>query len=229
MCGLGRQLMFGFLLTLLIGVAAVAQLPPPTPLPSEPTSSKDPPSKPVPIPSSPADAREQLKANLSAILGDRSGGLDDGAATERAMLQMKLMELIKRIDARTSGTPIPNPNIAPKPTPVSPTLEGKSIDPIRRGINLFRDNDFGGAQFVFTQIDPNLLSREEIAFSQYMKACCLRRLNKPYEAAIVYRELADAHEDDFITECAIWQLAMINAAKELEGQLEQLRSRTKSR
>jgi hypothetical protein len=96
-------------------------------------------------------------------------------------------------------------------------------------MNNFRDNQFEVALALLTQIDPYSLNREESTFAQYLKACCLRRLNRLNEAAIAYREIADAHEDDFITECAIWQLSMMNAARDLEVQIEQLRSRTKTR
>jgi hypothetical protein len=220
MRGMGRQLAFGVLLTLSIGVGAIAQLPQPIPFPPEPLPSKG--SQP--------GVREQLKADLAALLGDRKDiGADDGAMNERARLQSQLRDLLNRINApRSSPGPAINPTIAPKPAPVYPP-ESKSIDPIREGMNRFRDNDFDVAFAVFRMIDPGPLTREDRAFVQYMKACCLRRLNKPNEAAIIYRELADAHDDDFTTECAIWQLSLIRSAQELETQLEQLRSRTKSR
>jgi len=225
MRGLGRRLAYGVLLTLMIGVGAIAQPPSqPIPYPPEPLPSKA--SQPGLAPG----VRDQLKADLAALLGDRKDiGADDGAMNERARLQAQLRDLINRINSpRSSPGPVITPPIAPKPTLVFPP-ESKSIDPIREGMNRFRDNDFDVALGIFRMIDPGPLTREDRAFVQYMRACCLRRLNKPNEAANIYREVADAHEDEFVTECAIWQLSLIRSAQELETQLEQLRSRTKSR
>jgi hypothetical protein len=225
MRGLSQRLACGVLLTLMVGIAAIAQTPQPIPFPPTPVPSTG--SQPAPAPG----VRDQLKADLSALLGDRKdGGVDDGAATDRARLQGQLLELLKRIDSsRTRPSTGSNPPVVPRPIPVAPSPEGKSIDPIREGMNRFRDNDFDIALGIFRMIDLGPLGREDRAFVQYMRACCLRRLNKPNEAAITYREIADAHEDDFITECAIWQLSLIRTSQELEAQLEQLRSRTKSR
>jgi hypothetical protein len=62
-----------------------------------------------------------------------------------------------------------------------------------------------------------------------MTACCLRRLNRLSEAAVIYREVAEMTEDEFVASCAVSQLALIRTQQELEAQLEQLRSRTKGR
>lgn len=224
MGGLGRRMAFGILLTLLIGVGALAQLPQPIPYPPEPLQNKSPQSTPA------SGVREQLKADLAALLGERKDAImDDGTLNERARLQAQLKELLNRLNApRSAPSTLPSLPVAPKPAPLYPP-DSKSIDPIREGMNRFRDNDFDIALAVFRMIDLGPLTREDRAFVQYMRACCLRRLNKPNEASIVYREVADAHDDDFITECAIWQLSLIRTAQELESQLEQLRARTKSR
>jgi len=222
MRGWCRRLAFALFITLSLGVSAVAQL-------QKPTSSTDPqpPKEPVPAPA----LREQLKADLAALLGDRQDiGLDAGAASERARLQAKLQELLYRINnPRPVTNPVPKLPVAPKPRPETTPYEGKSIDPIREGMNRFRDNDFDIAYSVFRTIDTSSLGMEDHAFVQYMKACCLRRQNKIIEASNIYREVADAHENDFISECAIWQLSLIRTQQELETQIEQIRARTKTR
>jgi hypothetical protein len=220
MRGWGRKLAFGFLLTLFAGVGAVAQLPPSSP---EPLSPKE--TAPA------ARVRDQLKTDLAALLGDKKDVVTaDDVASERARLQAKLQELLYRINnPRPSPSTGPKVPIAPKPRVEGSLSDSKSIDPIREGMNRFRDNDFDIALAVFRMIDPNILGPEDHAFVQYMRACCLRRLNKLNEAANLYREVADAHENDFITECAIWQLSLIRSQQELEAQIEQLRARTKTR
>jgi hypothetical protein len=150
MRGLGRRLVFGVLLTLLVGVGAVAQLPQSVPYPPEPLPRKESQPRPVPAPGE----REQLKAYMAALLGERNdAGIDDGASNERARLKAQLRELLKRIDApRSSPGSGPNPHIAPKPIPVSPSSEDRSVDPnraVREGMNRFRDNDFDVALGVF--------------------------------------------------------------------------------
>jgi hypothetical protein len=225
MNGIFRRLTFGVLLLLLTGVAAVAQLPPIIPLSPEP--GKEPPVRSVPVPA--PTTREQLKADLSALLGDRKElPTEDSLAAERARLQSDLRLLLSRIESR----PVLGPAIVPtppvRPTPISPP-DGQAVNPLRRAMNEYRENNFGISYDVFRYIDVNALAREDRVFVQYMKASCLRRLNRLNEAAVAYREIADAHEDDFFSDCAIWQLSMIRDAQELEGQIEQIRARTKSR
>jgi thioredoxin-like negative regulator of GroEL len=91
--------------------------------------------------------------------------------------------------------------------------------------NLFRAGDIDAAHRAFRLIDQTLLSREDRAFVNYMIACCLRRMNRRSEAAVIYRSVAEAREDEFIAGCAVSQLTLIRTAQELEAQLEQLRAR----
>jgi hypothetical protein len=223
MRGLGRRLAYGLLLTPIIGVVASAQLPQiPPPMP-EPLSGRE--SNLAP------GAREQLQAELAALIGNRKAAApEEGASSERARLQAQLQELLLRLSApRSVPSTGPSVPIAPKPSIVPSSPETKSIDPIREGVNRFRDNEFGVALDVFRLVDQGSLSREDRAFVQYLMACSLRRLNRLNDAAKIYREIADVHEDDFISECAIWQLSMIRTTQELETQLDQLRARSRSR
>lgn len=154
---------------------------------------------------------------------------DDPLALERAKLQGQLQELLKRLNERP-----PAPGYGPVPAmPPGKKFEfpegTRPVDSLRLAMNLFRDNDFDAALRACRLIDPATLSREDRTFVQYMSACCLRRLGKRGEAAVIYREVADAREDEFVAECAVWQLALIRSSQELEAQLEQLRSRPKTR
>jgi hypothetical protein len=223
MGGLGRRLAYGLLLTPIIGVGAAAQLPQNPPTVPEPLSGRE--SNPA------AGAREQLQAELAAMIGNRkAAGLEDGASSERARLQAQLQELLLRLSApRSAPNTGPSVPVAPKPSIIPTNPDTKSIDPIREGVNRFRDNEFGVALDVFRLVDQGSLSREDRAFVQYLMACCLRRLNRLNDAAKIYREVADVHDDDFISECAIWQLSMIRTAQELETQLDLLRARSRSR
>lgn len=167
--------------------------------------------------------------SLSAVAQPPSpkSGTEDTAA-QRAKLMAELRVLLEKANSTpaSGGTSAP---VAPKPKPVDPATVGKSIDAVREGMNQFRDNDFEAARRTFQWIDPNALGREDRAFVRYMLASSLRRLNKTAEAEIVYREVANAGDDEFLANCAIWQLSLIKSEQELQVQLEQLRSRAKSK
>jgi hypothetical protein len=159
---------------------------------------------------------------------DRKVGTDDAAA-ERARLQADLLLLLKRISV--SPTPPSYPPSGPSfPKPKIDSGTGsKSVDAIREGMNYFRDNDFEAARRTFQLIDPTVLGREDRAFVRYMLACSLRRQNRPSEAEAIYREVANSQDDEFYANCAIWQLSLIKSEQDLRVQLEQLRSRAKSK
>lgn len=231
MRGLGRRLAGAVLLSLLAGVGAMAQLPQTPPARPDPLTGKSP---PAPAPTT----REQM-AELALLLAGRNDkdkerekevAAAEDISSERARLQAQLRDLISRLDRPLSSVPPTPPSIVPK-SPSATTIpeNSKPVDSIREGMNWFRDNDFEAARSVFLKIDQTLIPREDRAFVQYMIACCQRRLNKPNEAARLYRDIADAHDDDFIAECAIWQLSLMRTTQELEGQLEQIRSRAKIR
>lgn len=155
--------------------------------------------------------------------------LPDDPAAERARLQSELLLLLKRIS--TSPTPVTpyTPGGAPPPRKVDSAPSGKTIDTIREGMNYFRDNDFDAARRAFQSIDPTSVGREDRVFVRYMLACCLRRLGRTGEAETIYREVANGQEDEFYTDCAIWQLSLMKSEADLRAQLEQLRSRAKSK
>ena len=106
----------------------------------------------------------------------------------------------------------------------------KSVDAIREGMNLFRDNDFEGARRIFQLIDPTGLSREDRAFVRYMLASSLRRQGRFAEAEAIYREVGNNPDDDeFLANAALWQISLIRTEQDFQLQLEQLRARAKSK
>jgi hypothetical protein len=153
------------------------------------------------------------------------GSLDQNA--KRQELQNELLSTLKKLGNRIPPSPVVPP---PKPKwDYPPPSSGKSIDQLREGMNLFRDNYFEAAQRTFYAIEPSTLQPEDRAFAKYMLASSLRRLKKMPEAIAYYQEVANTPDDEFLSNCAISQLALIRSNQELEAQLEQLRSRAKTK
>jgi hypothetical protein len=154
---------------------------------------------------------------------------EPSTSAERAKLQAELLLLLKRISA--SAPPVSPPmSVPPSPKTKDDVTGRKSIDAIREGMNLFRDNDFEGARRVFQLIDPTGLSREDRAFVRYMLASSLRRQNRLVEAEVIYREVGNNPDDDeFLANLALWQISLIRTEQDLQLQLEQLRARAKSK
>jgi hypothetical protein len=153
-------------------------------------------------------------------------------AAERAKLQADLLALLKRISA-SPAPPMPYP-VSPMPSPGSKTkvesgVGTKGPDPIREAMNLFRDNDFEGARRTLQLIDPTVLQKEDRVFVRYLTACCLRRQGRAAEAEVIYREVANSGDDEFLESCAKQQLSLMRSEQELQSQLEQLRARAKSK
>ena len=96
-------------------------------------------------------------------------------------------------------------------------------------MNLFRDGDFEAARRTFQLIDTTILPKEDRAFVRYMTASCYRRQAKTPEAETIYREVANSGDDEFLASYATQQLYLIGSERELQTQLEQLRSRAKSK
>ncbi len=201
----GRNVAFGLVLAGLLAAGSAAQQPLPVPAPK---AGDRPAPKVVPDPPAPFPKAAE------------------STATERARLQGQLQELLKRLDERPAGSGLPTtrPPVGPRlPTPVGPP-----VDAVRAAMNYFRDKDYEAALLVARQIDPAGLGREDRAFAQYLTGCCLRKLNRRSEAAVVFREVANAKDDEFLAECAVWQLSLLRSTAEIEAQIEQLRGRPKS-
>lgn len=173
---------------------------------------------------------DKLKADAAALAKERADAAREvgptAAEAERAVLKAQLLDLLKRLGERPAVGPAPK--AGPRPVFEMPDRV-RPADAVRIAENLFRDADYDAALRVLRLTDRTLLSRDDRAFAQYLTACCLRRTNKRAEAAALYREVADAREDDFLAECAVSQLALMRSADELEAQVEQLRRQANPR
>lgn len=166
-------------------------------------------------------------AGAAPPMADPKANGESSTTEQRAKLQAEVLLLLKRLSA--SPPPAPYPSTPPAPKTKYEPSEGVKVNAIKEGMNLFRDNNIEAARRVFQLIDPAALDREDRAFVRYMLACCLRRLGKTSDAEAMYREIANSPDDEFLANCAIWQLSLIRSEQELQLQLEQLRSRAKSK
>jgi hypothetical protein len=164
-------------------------------------------------------------AEAAPPVGEPKGNGELSTSEKRAKLQADLLDLLKRIPAPQATPPMPKPKYEPKYEPGDTT----KVNAIKEGMNQFRDNNFEAARRTFQLIDPATLDREDRAFVRYMLACSLRRLGRTSEAEVIYREVANSPDDEFLASCAVWQLALIRSEQDLQLQLEQLRSRAKSK
>jgi hypothetical protein len=186
--------------------------------------------------------REALAAERDKVLPEAgSPGLGD--SEEMTRLRARVAELLARLNAR--GGParpkapdpvrLPTPPPVEKPTPApaaaaEPFPDGTPpADPFLLAQALFRAADFDGALRTYRKLDQDSLTREDRVMAQFMIACCLRKLGKLEEAASVYREVANAREDEVLTDCALWHLSAIRWRRDMETQLEEIRQRRRSR
>jgi hypothetical protein len=174
----------------------------------------------------------QLREDIAALIGSTKDttSLDETPSTDRARLQGQLDELLKRLNSQPPRGSDPRSPSVPQPpkTKFDPT-DTRPIDNLRLAMNLFRDEDFDAAYRAFSYIQPSQLPPEDRPFVRYMTASCLRRLNRLSEAAVIYREVAEMTEDEFIASSAISQLTLMRTVEELEAQLGQIRARMKDR
>lgn len=213
---------------------------PPIPTPADEPRSLAPPPKLEPKPT--GDAKS-LMEEIGSLAKDRDtlnkSAQPDGGSDERTRLRMQLQDLVKKLETQKKK-PTADPHKSADPHKAAAAtahaaakpdlLDGTNpIDSLRLAVQLFKLGDADQALRAFRLIDPTALSKEDRAFTRYMIACCLRQAGKADEAVKIFREITNAKEDPFLTECALWQLAAIRSVGELETQLEQLRSRRKAR
>ena len=218
---------------LMVGCAVMAQGPE---IPA-PTITKGPAQ--LPAPADEKSALEKLKATRTELKGEREAAAktlepdDTGMDVERREMRKKLEELLKRLDSR-GKLPLPDlkapsrmPALPadPRPPVSAPEAVSAATDALLLAQNLYRAGDYPAALRAFRLIDLTLYAREDKAFIQYMTACCLRRTGKLAEAAVIYRDVADSKDDDFVTECALWQLGSLRWREDMEKQLAQLKQR----
>ncbi len=210
-------------------------LPAPRPLPT------DPPPPDLPLETDQLrKEREALKAERGEISSELRD-LEPTASAEEVQLRVKLAELharLKAYEARPKTMPpterqptTPSKMAPPAPHAETPVLPppgaevGKPGDPFTLAQALFRAGEHAAALQNYRRIDPEGLTPQEKVLIQYMTACCLRKLGKLEEAAALYREVANAREDEVLTDCALWQLNIINGRREMSRTLEELRRR----
>jgi hypothetical protein len=99
------------------------------------------------------------------------------------------------------------------------------VDPIALAQALYRTGDYEGALATYRLINPNTVDRPNRIGIQYMIATCLRKVGKKEEAATLYREVANSHDDNFLADCAKWQLSALEWRRDIEGRLETLRNK----
>lgn len=193
---------------------------------------------PRPLPSTfPPPELTKLKGELEALQKERdktASGEDPADAKRRAdriQLRVQLIDLLKQLQERPVSPPKAAPPAAPPAAPVKPIpseVVGGEGDPIQAALNLYKADDIDAAHRKFKGITLDNLSRDDVAFVQYMTACCLRRLGQYTEAMALYREVAVKKDNSFLAENAVWQISVIKSTMELESQLKDLRPRKNS-
>lgn len=136
-----------------------------------------------------------------------------------------------------SASPSAPPQVAPPAQPAPPSASAKQpdhtanvvtdapVDPLSLAQSLFRACDYTGALNVYRKLEREEQKPEERAALQYMMACCLRKLGKGDEAAMLYREVANSAAGEVLVENAQWYLRVMKDRHQLETELEELRQR----
>lgn len=178
------------------------------------------------------EALDKLKAEREKLLKELDPNREkvapsaDVLTTERARLRQEISELLKRLEEQKTNPP-PTPKAIPKFKESSVEDLAKSLDPLAQAKALYLTGNYVSALKAFKLIDSAPLTREDRTFIQYMIASCQRHLGNLTEATQIYREVADTGEQQFLRECAVWQITNIRERQELEDQLENLRKRLK--
>lgn len=201
---------------------------------------------PLPQPSSedPQHELKQLRAELEELKRSRSRGSQPPAASpaskpemdvpnesaelaaERARLKAKLYELLERIPARQtppSTAPIVDPSHDTNPDSVRP------VDRLRYLQNLIKSGQYATALRAFQVMDPASMTGKQGAMLRYLKASAHRRAGDLEAAKQLFAELAQSREDEFLAECAAWQLQAIRMREELNGRLDTTRNARSNR
>jgi hypothetical protein len=213
-----RRLAFVLVFVPLLVLAGSAQ--PPVPTEGHPTSL--PPSRTAEI--------EKLKADLAALTGEGKTPAQDTNKSERAKVRDDLTALLKRLESLPPGGLARPQDPSLQKSKLSSEDAAKTHDLVRSAMNEFRDGALKEALGTLEKNELNQTNGEDRAFVRYLRACCLRRLGRQDEALKIFHEIAALpQEDEFIAECAMWQISLIRANQDLQTQLEQLRARVKSK
>lgn len=180
---------------------------------------------------------KKLKDEMDKLLQEGKEGAKEKEkdksepADERTRLRNKLDELLEKLEQqkKTPKPTVPSKQPNEPSEPSKPLLPegGKPIELVRAAGNLYRSGDAAAAEELLKLVDTTQLPKEDKAFADYLRAACHRKAGRTGEALKLYRAVAEAKDDPFLSENALVQIAAIKSAQELEAQLEQLKSRKK--
>jgi hypothetical protein len=160
----------------------------------------------------------------------------------RIHLADKLAQLRKIREVALANTPSPSAaGVAPAPKGAVPPLTKKDpltpptipelddpkdspVDAPGLGRALFLSGDFSKALATYTAIDPSEQRPEDRLVTQYMMACCLRKMGKLDEAAALYREVGNSGGHESLVTNAQWHLQTMKGHQELVAELARLRA-----
>jgi tetratricopeptide (TPR) repeat protein len=222
-----------------------------------PQPKKDPaaparlPSLPEPRPlGTPDGDAAELQRLLGQLRSQRESLRNERSATERETVapgpltknEEEIARLRKRMDeltaraARRSDGGTPDPRPLPLDRDSSPftlpgggnAANGGAIDQVAVAQNYFRAGDYEAALDAYRKVPTGNAPAEQRAPTLYMIATCLRKLGRRDEAAKVYREAAGIKGDEFVAECARWQLETLAWRRDMEAQIDQIKQRRKA-
>jgi hypothetical protein len=191
-------------------------------------------------------ALDKLKAEREALARQRQAiGVDLAPNTSRieemTLLRLKIAELIGRLGERGKSepsrqvelSPEKHPDQEPSRTKFTPiTAASTAVEPVDKltlAQTLFQAGEGDAALRELRLIDAGHLSGKEKAWWQFLTAGCLRKQGRLAEAAVLYREVAESKEEDFLTESALWHLGFIRWRQEIQKQLDDSRRRREAR
>ncbi|MEZ6112976.1 MAG: hypothetical protein R3C99_18485 [Pirellulaceae bacterium] len=111
--------------------------------------------------------------------------------------------------------------------PLKP-LSTSPIDRLALANNLFASGQYGLALESYRQLNPESLTPSDHRWARYQMACCYRKLGNPTDAEEIYRELASATTEDFISHQARWWLDRMQKRQRLEASLKGIDDALKS-
>ncbi len=201
---------------------------------------------------------EGLRSGLDTLRSERTAAERDSSREASREVRDDAMERVRkrfeeakrREEGRAGSVPPAAPPEASPPVVVAPPrraeapLPGVSdiIDPLAMARTLYRGGDYAAALTAFKRAEESFAARADEALRgrgeaprqeervpvKYMMATCLRKLGKTAEAEALYREVASSKGDEFVAECARWQLNTLSWKRQTEAGLAELRRRNKA-
>ena len=180
----------------------------------------------------------------SEVSMPKAGGNAETSLQLRLRLADKLV-LLRKIRAQAKeATPPPAPVVEPVPAPKvavpPPIKEGPPpapqsipdrddaaetlVDAPGLGRVLFLSGAYAKSLEAYRSIEPSEQLPEDRLATQYVMACCLRKLGKLDDAAALYREVGNSGGHESLVTNAQWHLQTMKGHQELVAELERLRS-----